>query len=497
MVNLMENLKTQNVNRQANASTLENQTPTSEFNTTVGKTNHKKEKICTIVCFAALFCFYLFVGLLCSYYSNGIQMGYLFGTDSTRIFKDWTDFFANHYRTKVHPLYVLLIYPIILLLRLMGCDAYFAVALFVATISTLNSLFLFKTLKKLNFKQTTFCTLLFTLFYALCFASIQNSLICESFVCGTFSLIVMTFWAVSLYNKNLTIRDEITIVPMCILAFSMLSTNIFIFVIFSLFIFVFKDKKTKKCYLHSFLRYCGWMILSLVACLALCGLQTLIFKTSENAIFYLVDIFKDILLGTKNTEEFNYTSSSPFTIKNIFNLFTTFWGFNICGGKLNTQNEQWTLSCTAFNYLFSIIIFAFFVYSIVCSIKKKNYFIIPVALAYLFEVALHLVYGWQEMMLYPINSLFLLVIIFYMGYCSSKFNNKKWFNISICSVFGLAIIQSLITATKIIYSTIKTFGFSGRMLLKNNWLFLVLMLLLAVANILILTFAKKSKINLN
>ncbi len=210
--------------------------------------NEKKIKRLEILVFSLLFVFYLLVATLYMYYANGIKMNYLFGADISRVFEDWTKFYTNHYRTSVHPLYVLFIYPEFFVLKLFGCSPYFAICLFIAFVSTMNSVLIYKILSKLNDNKKTWVTILFSALYALSFSTIQNSLICESFVCGAFSLLVMTYWAVSIKDKQLGFKDYLVFVLLFILSFSILATNIIIFLIFSFYLF--DIKKTYYPYLN-------------------------------------------------------------------------------------------------------------------------------------------------------------------------------------------------------------------------------------------------------
>lgn len=157
----------------------------------------KKKKIITGICFGSLFLFYLLISFLYVYCLDSIHWDYLLGNDSPRVLADWTDFYANHYRTKVHPLYVFLIYPIIWILTFIGLDSVMAVITLTAFVATINTYLVYKIITKL-LPNKYILSILITVFFGLSFTVLENLMIIESF---TFSLFtILAFWTYFTYH---------------------------------------------------------------------------------------------------------------------------------------------------------------------------------------------------------------------------------------------------------------------------------------------------------
>lgn len=76
--------------------------------------NNEKRNFITaaIILFISFLLLYFSFGLLISKTISFTVSGVLFETDTPRVINDMTDFSADHYRTKVHPLYVLITNPV-------------------------------------------------------------------------------------------------------------------------------------------------------------------------------------------------------------------------------------------------------------------------------------------------------------------------------------------------------------------------------------------------
>lgn len=80
--------------------------------------------------------------------SPAILDGHWFEADSGRVFGDMTDRLGNHYRTKVHPLFVLLTHPPVMLLRVLtGASALTAARLFIAFLAGIWIILVFSLLR--------------------------------------------------------------------------------------------------------------------------------------------------------------------------------------------------------------------------------------------------------------------------------------------------------------------------------------------------------------
>jgi hypothetical protein len=121
--------------------------------------------------------------------SPAILDGIWFQADPVRVFGDMTDRFGNHYRTKVHPLFVLLTHPPITLLRVLtGVSALTAARLFIAFLAGIWIALVFSLLRALGCRRADA-----TIFAILGCASATTLFwtgVTETYVLGSISILV-------------------------------------------------------------------------------------------------------------------------------------------------------------------------------------------------------------------------------------------------------------------------------------------------------------------
>ena len=444
------------------------------------KINFTKEDFKTIekFIFITLFVLYFIFSLVFVFYINSIEYQFVFGCDSPRVFSDWTDISANHYRTKVHPLYVLLVYPIVRFMMWTGANPIVAVLLFLSLIATLNTYFIYKILSKFLSGKLYILTILLTAVYAFSFTQLENLMIIESFTVGTFSLLAFWFYFINHFGKKIEgIKDIITLSLLGMLTFSMVLTNYIHFLIGLLFLCVFDKKKDIKQFFIDASKYALIVFLSMFISLILIYVQEMIFVTSENAIGYIFNMLKDVLLGTRSSEEFSYMNFN-ITIDNFYNILLYFFGFSFVGGNVELTNEMLTISPTFITILVMLGFLALFIYSIVYLIKNKQYIAVPFLIAYLYEIALHIIYGNNELMLYIIQSSFLLLIIIAMGLSVAKKEHVKGITIFLGALLCLSLVQSAYSVLQILLFTYRRFSLRSISFISSNFRFLAFLVLL-------------------
>src|SRR5574344_214168 len=95
--------------------------------------NKYKDKI---MIFCIGFLIYFIIGCIISYYINGINFwNALFDLDTPRVFGDLAIKDFNHYRTAVHPLFVIFFQPIINILTKIIKNPYLAIITFQSFLS--------------------------------------------------------------------------------------------------------------------------------------------------------------------------------------------------------------------------------------------------------------------------------------------------------------------------------------------------------------------------
>lgn len=405
--------------------------------------------------FLILFVINLVISLLTTFFINGVQWDYFFGCDSPRILSDWTDFGYNHYRTKVHPLYVLLIFPIFKLLTTFGCSVYFAVGLFNALSITFCEILLYKILKKLGKDTSPFYYIILTVIYCISFSTIENLLVVESFAVASVSLLLFFDWFSSVYYKDLTLKDYAILAVMGVVCFSMVVTNIMIYVICVLCL-LFRKKRTLIDYLKIGLKLLASCVVSAILCYLLCEIQLKIFSSANSAFDYILSAIKDVFMSTRSTEEFAYMSRP--SIRGILNVVLGFLGYSLSGGKLEYEGITAFFSINVLSLIVVLIVVFLLVVSIVFAIKKKNYIIFPIAISYFSQMLLHTVYGNSEIMLYTFQTLFLLFMIFICGLPFIEGKLGKTIKIGIYGLLCACFIGSFINNIKLIIGAYELFG---------------------------------------
>lgn len=399
-----------------------------------------------------LFVFYFTLACVFIGKYNSSINNVFFGADTERVLNDFINYSANHYRTKVHPLYILLLFPIICpiyyLSMITFSNGLVGVALVIAVISTLNCYLLEKILSKINVKNKI-TKILIVLLFAFSFASINNSMIIEAYLFGTTTLLL--FWLVFLHfkDKDLKLKHYLILLLLGILTTSMTITNIFHFLIGAMFLIVFNKKKSSKEYFIEIAKYIGLIVTTILSIFILCEIQRLIFPTSENAITYLFKTIFGVFDSSNTTEEIQYVS---FGLINFLNLFIFNFGYGFFGFKVTTTSEGFlNFEFSPLILIYSILLFALFVFAIVLLIKNKKFkSMLPFILTFAFELILHLFYGNDELMIYILQSVYLIVIILHAG-ISSEENRKlqKGLNIALICFIALNLIFNLVTIIQI------------------------------------------------
>ena len=78
---------------------------------------NKHELRCLIKIFLLVFIFNIVLLFCVNILSNGMVNDTIYNADSMRAFDDLTNFRGNHYRTRVHPLFVIFTQPFVQILK--------------------------------------------------------------------------------------------------------------------------------------------------------------------------------------------------------------------------------------------------------------------------------------------------------------------------------------------------------------------------------------------
>ena len=175
--------------------------------------------------------------------------------------------------------------------------------------------------------------------------------------------------------------------------------------------------------------------------------------------------------------------STELSLHKFTNIFDYFLGVAFAGGKIS---QSWMLTATpsGITYIVVTLFVILLIYSIFNIIRKKELIALPFILTYLYEAGLHLFYGNGELVLYTIESSFLLLIILIFGIKNSHDKLKLPLIILISTILALSFGQTLFSCICTLNYLHDSFGLARRgflasyKLAANMLLFAILLFVL-------------------
>lgn len=367
-----------------------------------------KHELCYLAkLFLLVFIFNIILLFCVNILSNGMVNDTIFNADSMRAFDDLTNFRGNHYRTRVHPLFVIFTQPFVQFLKLFLSSPN-ATIVFQSFVGALCIILLYLNLKKINLRK--FNLNLILILFVLSFSQVVFISIFETYIYAELGLLLMWLIGQHLTDKKLNYVDILLLICLGVIAISITITNYFQFIILLGFITIF-NKNIK----HRFLVFLSIIFLSSSVSVMFACLQNIIWPSANNFFTASIDGF----ILHKNSEEFLYIDKS-LSIKNILMQIkaSTVFQFSLLGNFNSTQFNFYSnfiiniLACFLFGGL--IIINTIFILHNKHHILKHKFYL-SVLVAYLFNFILHTFYGPNESFLYTLNYIYLpLILVFYI-----------------------------------------------------------------------------------
>lgn len=351
--------------------------------------------------FTVVFALNLFLLSFVNLITNGTETDVFYGGDTPRVLQDMTMQEGLHYRTSVHPLFVILTQPFVRILgRFTGVIV--AAVIFEAAVGALSATLFYRLMQKLGASKKT--GLLATVILVLSFTQVSFNSIFETYVFSQFGLMVMWVIAAGLIDKKLELKDYALLVIAGIFSLAFTLTNIVQFLILlSIIIFLNKNVKCK------FIKFSSILLVVLSITVMLADVQKTFWPSANN--FFTSSINGFVL--DKNSEEFTYIERTWSAKRVIFQMNTSFvYQFGLLGGLiLEKSNLINILGLICFG-LFSLInLYYFFTKRKI--FKEKIYF--ALLSAYGFNFVLHIFYNPYESFLYVLHYNFLIIaILFYI-----------------------------------------------------------------------------------
>ena len=384
-----------------------------------------------IVLFLIFFLTYFTLGTILSYYLNTANYwSVLFDMDTPRVLGDLALFDYNHYRVSVHPLYVILFQPIILLLNIFTSDSIISIILIQSLLGASSVVISYLILSKITSSHKV--SLISSIIFGLSFGQIMFTASIETYIFAQFLLLLMWLFAFYRIDKKFKYWDYILIVLLGIGSISVTVTN-FIQFIMMLFFVVTLNKKINKPIITSIIIIISTISLSVF----LAEVQNIIWPTAPN--FFT----KGIIDFINNTSEETLYINFNITSKNIINILNTCFAYSLNipnyifpdGAYLIFKDSTFI---TIFSIICSIIVLFLNIIFIIKNKfninKDKIYYALTLSL--IFNIILHLFYGNSISYLYTCHFNFLLMFNIIYVLNDLKLLNK----VSILYVILIAVI---------------------------------------------------------
>lgn len=373
-------------------------------------TNHGDKIKEFLKIFSFVFALNLFLLSFVNLITNGTETDVFYGGDTPRVLQDMTLQDGLHYRTSVHPLFVILTQPFV---RIIGkiTGVVVAAVIFEALIGALSATLFYRFMQKLKVSKKT--SLLATIILTFSFTQVAFNSIFETYAFSQFGLMLMWVIATGLVDKKLELKDYalLVIAGMGSLAFTL--TNIVQFLIL-LTIIIFLNKNVK----HKFIKFGSILLVVLSITVMLADIQKVFWPSANN--FFTSSINGFIL--DKNSEEFTYIEKTWSMKRVIFQMNTSFvYQFGLLGGLILEKNNLINLLGLLGFAIFGLInLYYFFRKKKI--FQEKIYF--ALLFAYGFNFILHIFYNPYESFLYVLHYNFLIIAILFYIFAHLDENTK-------------------------------------------------------------------------
>jgi len=415
---------------------------------------NKQRALYLVLIFIVFFALYAYCGIKLGETKAFEGINLLFELDCPLVIDDMTAPQANHYRTNVHPLYVIFFNPFGSFLKNIVQSKILAATLinsFTGALGVfLTSIFF------LFFTKNYFNSLLFGCLFGLSASQFFFGVIPETFSANTVSLILtyLLFFLCLLRKKVYFLAWILA----GVFTFGMLITNfiqtliLFVIVIFK----IYKKKNTglsKTFTIFVYLALVGWI------CTVLAIIQKILYPTS--GLFFMAASIKDEFKFLK----FDVFEKPLLIISQVFRYF--FWSNFIAPMPKTKIIGSGIVKCVAggvgdygyLGWLASFVGSVFLVAGIrefLKRLKEKEIFYAGIFLCILFNFLLHIFYGIGDIyntstFIYTANFTFLIFILYVSGYICTKKLLARVFLIILAILLGmnnLVVFSNIVQAFK-------------------------------------------------
>lgn len=341
------------------------------------------------------------LGLILTYnfeFNNNLNL--LFDSDTARVIGDASSYFYKHYRSIVHPLYILIIQPLCFILNGITMNRMISLV-FISSLSTsITVLYIYKILNtiKNNPKQN----LIISLIYLFSFGNIIFTSGIEVYNIAVMFIVLLWYYYIIKRNKSFDKYSYIILILLGISTAAITITNFIIFFIILGLLFITKKIDIKKTIIISIVTVLGLLSLNII--------QHFIWRSAP--LFWQKEI----------KSETDYVSYKSIGIKNLNNVVKNNYYNSLISNNVEVKvskkffymGDNYVLTFNNTNYLSIFIISILYIFTIILIIRniKKDLFLnLGLLATLLFNTVLHILYGNNSTYLYSLHFIYLIILL--------------------------------------------------------------------------------------
>lgn len=402
-----------------------------------------------IIISSIAFIIYFTLGCVFSYFQDSTSLENLFfGADTPRVIIDLSFRIENHYRTIVHPLFIIFFQPIIYFFSLILTNKLISIIFLQSILNGISIGMINNLLDKIT--SNKILSYLLTAIMAISFSQIVFSATIETYSFAQFFLILLIYVTYSKSGKKLNQKDLFFLLALGVVSLGITITNYFVYFLATIYLSM-KMPNCKKSEKIKNLLILNIIPISLSVMLS--ELQAVFFPNSG---LFFKDNLNSFLNGT--SEELTYIE--PISFNSIINQIKTVLGYSFIAPKvafaiiegLNVLSFSTFYTIEKFFILLIMLLLIILVIKFIYVNRKKlkeHQFVYFLIIIFLFNFILHLFYGNSESFLYINHYQFMFILI--IGYLiknSIKTINKKLY-ILLIFIFLIELIFNILGTVKI------------------------------------------------
>lgn len=420
---------------------------------------------------AVIFTWFLCLGMAITRMNQNLPNVY-FGADNGRAYWDLAFIKSNHYRIKVHPLFLFLVQPLVLLVNGITQDAATSIILVQSGMATINVFCLFSAMHVILKLERRIAMLLCGV-YLVSFSTMLFTATPETFLYASLYLVLFWYWVIWKWKQDLTIskRDLPFLLFFGITTFGVTLTNYAQYIIGFLLLLIYTSNLNKVQKLMAFGAMNG---LNGICIILLAKWQQICWKGNV-PVFW--SSLKQAVRGSQEFEEFHYMDWNV-SVGKLFTEWKDFWGHTLIAGNITDSGSgvaflSFSVADTAVLVGMCVLFFAWLSFGLFpalknlcfpglipgsCDTVENRPLIVALVLAWGYNLGLHYIYGSSESFIYSQHYLFLVILI--QGILLTGLKEGRtciWITAGLCCLTGYLLFRNLCTYREMVH-IIKRYG---------------------------------------